>query len=125
MRKAIALFVLFVFPWSGCLPRAGQAEILGEAGIFPGGDAVLTSDTGSLAKDSFSPRADGMGIQRENGVTPVLDARSQSPSPPFGNAVGMTAPDFSGIPDCDNQLYSLYAFYGQKKGVLIAIMSPS
>jgi hypothetical protein len=54
-----------------------------------------------------------------------LGSTPASPSPPFGNTMGQTANNFSEIPDCAGANYSLYSFFNQKKGVILAMMSPS
>lgn len=133
--KAIFLSLLVL---GGCLPGTGHLELYGDAGLAPSPDATpIQPDAQAVAQqDGTNPGHDLLG-QDSIGFAPKPqpdllpppppqpDSAPAGPQPPFGNAMGMTAANFQNIPDCSGTPHSLHALYGQKKGVLIAMMSPS
>jgi hypothetical protein len=103
-------------------------------GCFPGRGHVTTND-GVAAPDQATP-ANEASLPREAGKPPAdgvdgpgVKPDTQPPPPtcpaPFGNVLGVTAANFKDIPDCADQLYALHDYCGKKKGVLIAMMSPT
>jgi len=107
---------------AGCLPGKGTATIYGEAGPDRGGvgaeSRITLGDQGPVADLPPGPRLDGP-------VAPKPDTQPAGPQPPFGTSVGVTAKDFSGLPDCGGTLYRLYDYYGKTKGVVLPMMSPT
>jgi hypothetical protein len=108
---------------AGCLPRTGQVTVYGDGasadGPAAGDHKVQLPDTG--------PRPDGLPPQKDTLAPPKPDAAvtPSGPPPPFGTAIGMTAKNWTGVPDCAGKSYDLHGLYQQKKGVIIAMMSPS
>jgi hypothetical protein len=122
VARLVLMAALPVAP--GCFPGSGHVQVSGD-GALPG---ASEGGTVSPAKDTGSaPRTEGVsgGVDAAVASKPDLTPQPTGPQPPFGNTVGLTATNFDGIPDCDGQLYSLYSYYNTKKGVLIAMMSPS
>lgn len=124
-RLAAPLLGLSLILAASCLPRTGQVTVHGEdgAGLADRGGGsdhkILIADTGPLP-DGQPPKKDTVAPPKpDTSVTP------SGPQPPFGTSVGMTVKNVTGVPDCAGKTYDLYSFYGQKKGVLIAMMSPS
>ena len=122
-RLLLSLPLLWLAAGWGCLPSSGEAELYSDASPSTG------------APDAASPSADGL---RDRSITltdfPLGDTAAQpgpeqgspgGPQPPFGAAVGMTAANFVDIPDCDDTPVTLHDLYNLKRGVLIAMMSPS
>jgi hypothetical protein len=101
---------------SGCIPGSGRAEIYGEArpSLSQDGSISHPADHGIVIL------GDGQPVWLDHGGT-----NPGSPAPPFGNTVGMTASNFSEIPDCDGAPYALYSFFNTKRAVVLAMMSPS
>jgi hypothetical protein len=127
----------------GCLPGTGHLELYGDAGLAPSAEGAMADATpiqpdaqAALQQDGAIPNHDVLGQDSVGFAPPPQpdlmpppppqpDTGPPGPQPPFGNAVGMTAANFQNIPDCSGTPHSLHAFFGQKKGVLIAMMSPS
>ena len=116
-RAAALVLTLTVSLLGGCFPGRGHVTT---------NDGVLAPD-GSANEASIPPEA---GKPRPDGTDgPAIKPDTQPPQPtcpgPFGNVVGVTAANFTDIPDCAEVLYTLHDYCGKKKGVLIAMMSPS
>jgi hypothetical protein len=124
--------ILFALCFGACLPRTGTVEVLADgAGGAPTEGGLLVVDgstpspdsTGGPTPDTGAPPPPSDATLAPDSAQP--DTLPSGPTPPFGSSVGMTAADFTNIPDCAGNLYSLHSYYNQKKGVLIAMMSPS
>jgi len=115
------LLLLCTLMLASCLPGTGSVTILGD-GVGAADGALVAdggADTGPLP--DRGPLPDGTLPD----LKPTPDQPPVGPAPPFGSSVGMTAANFQNVPDCDGTLYALHPYYGKKKGVLIAMMSPS
>lgn len=130
-RAALALGLSAVL-WA-CFPGTGQVKLEGDGlGVVEGGlaDASPGRDGKGPSADR-GPRPDG--VKLPDGQPPKADSKPPlkpdtgltAPAPPFGQSVGMTASNFQNIPDCNGTLYSLHSYFNKKKGVIIAMMSPS
>ena len=120
------LLVPLALGLAACLPGSGEVKILVD-GITGAADLPVALDTGP-GPDQGKPPDKGPASDGAPAVDlpgPKPDATPTGPQPPFGSSVGMTAADFTDIPDCDGKLYSLHQYYNQKKGVVLAMMSPS
>lgn len=113
-----AALVLMVSLLGGCFPGTGHVK---------NNDGVLAPDQSTPANEAAVPRE--AGKPRPDGDGPAINPDTQPPQPtcpgPFGNVVGVTAASFTDIPDCADVLYTLHDYCGKKKGVLIAMMSPT
>lgn len=129
MRTRPILLVFLVAGFVACLPGSGEVKILGD-GVYVAADGTAPKlDTGTGPQDKGlqpdqGPKPDGSAPTADQ-QAPKPDTTPAGPQPPFGASVGMTAANFVDIPDCDGKLYSLHPYYNKKKGVLIAMMSPS
>jgi hypothetical protein len=122
--RRVALLGFSLILGASCLPRTGHVTIYGDGAAtaegIPGKDQKLqVPDTG--------PRPDGLPPKLDTLVPPKPDAAVTpgGPQPPFGTTQGMTAKNFTGVPDCAGTAYGLHSIFQQKKGVIIAMMSPS
>jgi hypothetical protein len=112
--------------WS-CFPGSGHVEVFGDGAAPSGGDAKGgLSDAGRGSLESGATKLDRGTAPLTDGTNGKVDTKTAAgPQPPFGSSVGVTAANFTGVPDCNGKLYSLYDYYNQKRGVILAIMSPS
>lgn len=94
----------------------------GEASDDGPGAPVLTEEIpGVYAEQGVEPGAD-LGVEPEPG----------GPPPPYGLSMGMTAPNFANIPDCNSypssgctqKHHSLHQYYNKYDGVIIALLRP-
>jgi hypothetical protein len=116
-RPTRLLALLILLP--ACLPSAGHVEIFGDA---RGGD--LYAEAAPPKPDGpVTPPPDGVG-KIDRSVKPDSPPAATCPAP-FGSTVGVTVADVTGLPDCADKLYSLHSYCGKKRGVLIAMMSPT
>jgi hypothetical protein len=122
-----AWVALCVVALAACIPGTGHVKILGDGGSSDGPAIVAEggppADIGTPAEGS--PPTDGQPVQPDGQPAVTPDTGPTGPVPPFGQSVGMTAADFQNIPDCDDNTYALHSYFNKKKGVLIAMMSPS
>jgi hypothetical protein len=118
LTRTIALLLL----GAGCLPRTGQVTIYGDGAASP---EAATGKDQKLPVPDTGPLPDGQPPQKDTLAPVKPDAPPAGPQPPFGTTLGATAKNFTGVPDCAGKLYDLHGYYQQKKGVLIAMMSPS
>ena len=115
--------MLLALGLAACLPGTGEVKILGD-GVYAAADAALVPDQGVATQDT-GPADTGPVPDGAPDLGPANPDAPTGLQPPFGSSVGMTAADFTDIPDCDGKLYSLHSYYNLKDGVLIAMMSPS
>ncbi len=89
-------------------------------------EASLAPDRGTTPAPDLGPLPDGQPAKKDTAAPAKPDTASPSaPQPPFGTTIGTTAKNFTGVPDCAGKAYDLYSYYKQKRGVIIAMMSPS
>jgi hypothetical protein len=107
----------------GCVPGKGQITVIGDGALVPDSapraERQLTADRGPPPP----PRESGAPLPEGKPATPDQQPPASCP-PPFGNTQGLTASDVTGVPDCADKPYSIHGFCNQKRGVLIAMMSP-
>ena len=123
MRDVMLLLPLLVLG-GGCLPRTGHVTIYGDGAATS--DQGITAD-GKVQLPDTGPRPDGQPpkLDKLAPAKPDTSVAPSGPQPPFGTTQGMTAKNWTGVPDCAGTLYELHKLYQQKKGVIIAMMSPS
>lgn len=123
----LSLVALCVVVLAACIPGTGHVKVIGDSGSSDGPAIVAEggppADIGSPSDGS--PPTDGQPPKPDGQPAVNPDTGPAGPVPPFGQSVGMTAADFQNIPDCDGNLYALHPYFNKKKGVLIAMMSPS
>jgi hypothetical protein len=129
MRTRPTLLVPLAALLAACLPGSGEVKILGDGVSATADSAAPGLDTGAVQHDTGTAQDQGA---KPDGTAPTADSQgpkpdtlAAGPQPPFGSSMGMTAADFGPIPDCDGTPYTLHSYYNKKKGVLIAMMSPS
>ncbi|MCK5799402.1 MAG: hypothetical protein KAI47_19560, partial [Deltaproteobacteria bacterium] len=71
---------------------------------------ALTHDGKAVVHDTTAPKSDS--------PPPCLQ-------PPFGTTVGVTAANFSGIPDCPGKKYDLHSLCNQQPAVVLALNKSS
>lgn len=103
---------------TACLPRTGELIIEGD-GSSDGVGLVDGLSFDGLSREA-APPSDALSDAKTADKT-----APGGPVPPFGDTVGMTASDFQNIEDCEGNIHSLHEHFNKKKGVIIAMMSPS
>jgi len=87
---------------------SGDSQIVPryDSGVVPG------SDQGTKpTPDTYSP--------------PKPDVTPAGPTGPFGNSVGMTATNITGLQDCDGKKMDLHSYYNTGKGVVFLLNKAS
>jgi hypothetical protein len=119
-QATLRMFAAMTVLGAGCLPGNATVTVYGDAAsLFDAsghepGITLIDHGAGSseitVGSDSKQPRQDTVAA---------------TPQPPFGTTVGVTAKDFSGIPDCSDKQYRLYDYYQKTRGVVLHLVSPS
>lgn len=126
----LGVFALGCVPGSGSVKRPKRDATLAGDGpqltLIDGGGGK--QDTGGQPKlDSWTPPKPDQGTTPtpDSYVPPTPDTGPTGPQPPFGSSVGMTAANFSGIPDCSGTQYDLYSYFNKQPAIVLLLNKPS
>jgi len=118
----LALTLALLAP--ACMPGSGTGSTHGRSdggaidqrviSVIDGGDET---DGNTLPQPDGQPPADT--------YQPPPDTGPTGPQPPFGTSVGMTAVNFTDIPDCADQLWTLYDQFDKHPAIVLLLNKPS
>jgi hypothetical protein len=125
---------LIAIAGGGCLPGSGSIKIIGDSGLgldgpvvadgAPNPEARIVTPDGAGADTGGSGKQDGSS-KLDSKPKPKPDTKPSGPQPPFGSSKGMTATNFTDVPDCKDVKHSLHPLWNKHKAVVMAMMSPS
>lgn len=112
---------------SGCVPGSGTVEQPRRDGALPPDGHQLTLIDGSTTKqDGYVPPTPDNGLPTPDTYRPPQpDLGPTGPQPPFGSTVGMTAANYSGIPDCNGALHDLHSKFNQQPAIVLLLNKSS
>lgn len=111
----------------GCVPGSGTVEQPTRDGALPPDGHQLTLVDGSTKQDRgyVPPPADNGLPQPDAYKPPAPDQGPTGPQPPFGTSVGMTAANYSGIPDCNGTLHDLHSKFNKQPAIVLLLNKSS
>ena len=119
----------------GCVPGSGTVEQRTRDGALPpdGKQLTLLDGSGSKKDRGYVPPQPDNGLpQPDNGLPqpdsykpPSPDQGPTGPQPPFGTQVGMTAANYSGIPDCNGTQHDLHSKFNKQPAIVLLLNKSS
>lgn len=111
----------------GCVPGSGTVEQPRRDGALPPDGHQLTLVDGSTKQDrGYVPPQPDTGLpQPDSYKPPSPDQGPTGPQPPFGTSVGMTAANYSAIPDCNGTLHDLHSKFNQQPAIVLLLNKSS
>ncbi len=141
LSLSLAAWVLAAcVPGTGIVDRPSRDAVLNQDGpglTLKDGTAVthdgtaLAHDGTALVHDGTAVTHDGTAVTHDSTAV-VHDTTAPKPDspppclqPPFGTTVGVTAANFSGIPDCPGKKYDLHTLCNQLPAIVLALNKSS